>query len=142
MIINTKYHGELEINQGEILHFEKGVPGFPDEKKFIMLPLSDKQTYLIMQSVLNSNVAFVVTSPFNFFPDYDFELENSAVEELELASEKEIQVYTILTVSDPFKETTANLQAPIIINNTNLSAKQVILNDGKYKTKHPIFPKG
>ena len=29
MNIKTKYHGEISINDEEILHFEKGIPGFP-----------------------------------------------------------------------------------------------------------------
>lgn len=142
MMIQTKYHGEIEINTDDVLRFEKGIPGFADEKKFILLPLSDKHTYSIMQSVIHPYIAFVVTNPFNFFHEYDFQLEDLIVEELEMKSEEEVNVFTILTVADPFKNTTANLQAPIIINKSNRKAKQVILNDGKYKTKHPIFPKG
>lgn len=139
MKINTKYHGEVEVN--DILSFEKGIPGFADEKQFALLPLSDDETFFVLQSTVTSELGFILSSPFQFFREYDFQLEEATVEELSLESEKDIAVYTILTVQDPFENTTANLQGPIIINLKNHKAKQVILHNEQYKTKHPIFEK-
>jgi flagellar assembly factor FliW len=141
MKIATKYHREVEINANEILTFEKGIPGFPEEKKFILLPLSDDNTFNVLQSVSTSELAFVLSNPFNFFREYDFKLEDSVVEDLELESAKDVMVYSILTVQDPFEKTTANLQAPVIINSKNRKAKQVILHNEQFSTKHPIFEK-
>lgn len=141
-MIKTKYHGEIEVKDEEILHFEKGIPGFLDEKEFVVLPLSDDQTFSIMQSVNTSFVAFVISSPFNFFKDYEFKLEDGVIEELEIKADKDVLVFSILSVGDPFEKTTANLQAPVVINSSNHQAKQVILNDQRYQTKHSIFQKG
>jgi flagellar assembly factor FliW len=141
MKLNTRYHNEVEIKDEEILHFEKGIPGFPDERKFVVLPLDEDGSFSVMQSVTTSELTFVIASPFGFFQDYDFKLEDSTVEELEIKSENDVIVYSILTVQDPFEKTTANLQAPVIINKANNKAKQVILVDEKYKTKHNLFGK-
>ncbi|WLR55542.1 flagellar assembly protein FliW [Mesobacillus subterraneus] len=139
MKINTKYHGEVEVE--DILTFQKGIPGFVEEKQFSLLPLSDDESYFVLQSVSTPGLAFVLTNPFHFMKEYDFKLEDATVEELNLESEKDVAVYSVLTVQDPFEKTTANLQAPIIINQRNRKAKQVILHDEQYKTKHPIFKK-
>ncbi|WP_226643239.1 flagellar assembly protein FliW [Mesobacillus subterraneus] len=141
MKIATKYHGNVEINSGEILKFEKGILGFHTEKEFILLPLSDDGIFYVMQSVSNGMLAFIISNPFNFFKEYDFKLEDSVIKELELESEKNVVVYSILTVQDPFNKTTANLQAPIIINSKKRKAKQVVLHNEHYNTKHPIFEK-
>lgn len=141
MNINTKYHGSVEINSNEILKFEKGIPGFPEEKEFILLPLSDDDIFYVMQSVSNTQLAFVLSSPFNFFREYDIKLEDSVVQELKLKAENDVLMYSILTVQDPFDKTTANLQAPVIINSKNRKAKQVILHNEHFSTKHPIFEK-
>ncbi|SFB25295.1 MULTISPECIES: flagellar assembly protein FliW [unclassified Bacillus (in: firmicutes)] len=135
----TKYHGEVDIILEEIIHFEKGIPGFGDEKEFVVLPLSDDKTFLVLQSVKNQYLAFVITNPFHFFKEYDFQMEDAEVKELGINDEKEVVVYSILTVQDPFGKTTANLQAPLIVNSSNRKAKQIILNDSELKTKHPIF---
>ncbi|XJZ26950.1 flagellar assembly protein FliW [Bacillota bacterium Lsc_1132] len=141
-MIQTKYHGEIEIDNEDILFFEKGIPGFLDEKEFVILPLSEDGTFSVLQSIASPQLAFLVANPFIFFKEYDFKLEDPVVEELELKTEKEVVVYVILTVADPFEKTTANLQAPIVINIANRKAKQVILNNCSYNTKHPIFQKG
>lgn len=138
-MIKTKYHGEVEIKLEEIITFHKGIPGFPEEKKFVILPLGDDQSFNALQSLSNDALAFIISNPFNFYKEYDFQLEEWIVEELALSSEKDVVVYTILTVEDPFEKTTANLQSPIVINAVNNRAKQVILNDMTYKTKHPVF---
>lgn len=141
-MIQTKYHGEIEMNKNEILYFEKGIPGFLEEKEFVILPLSEDGIFSIMQSVTTPYVALVVSNPFNFIQDYEFQLEDAVVEELKIKTEKDVMVLSILSVREPFEKTTVNLQAPVIINTANHQAKQIILNEEKYKIKHPIFQKG
>lgn len=141
MRLTTKYHNEVEVKESEILHFEKGIPGFPDEKKFVVLPLNEDGSFSVMQSVETAGLALVIVDPFDFFKDYDFKLEDSVIEELGVESEKDVLVYSILTVEEPFEKTTANLQAPVVINKTNNKAKQVILVEEGYKTKHSLFEK-
>ncbi|WP_174728864.1 flagellar assembly protein FliW [Mesobacillus harenae] len=139
MKLQTKYHSEIEIDEKDILTFEKGLPGFSDEKKFIVLPLTEEQIYFSLQSLTTPQLAFIVANPFVFFKSYDFKLEDGVVEELAIESDQDVQVYSVLTVEDPFSKTTANLQAPVIVNMKNKRAKQVILHGETYKTKHPIF---
>lgn len=139
MKLRTKYHGELDINENEIFHFENGIPGFLNEKQFVLLPLKDTP-FMILQSVQTPALGFAMIDPFSYFPAYDIELDEQTVEQLELSSEKEVAIYTILTVADPFDHTTANLQAPIVLNYEKKLGKQVILTNTPYQTKHRLFP--
>ncbi len=139
MKINTKYHGEIEIKDEEIIHFPSGVPGFSEEKSFIIIPFTDDGLLQILQSMVTPGLGFVVTNPFHFFPDYDFELDKDAVEKIQIESEKEINILSILNVQEDFKQTTANLQAPLVINDKKQIGKQVILTKTPYNTKHHIF---
>ncbi|WP_409252009.1 flagellar assembly protein FliW [Bacillus sp. SCS-153A] len=141
MEISTKYHGKIDIKLEETLIFDGGIPGFLKEKRFVLLPLPDNQFFHILQSVETQHLAFVVTDPFIFFKDYDFTIDENTVEFLGNPVEKDIKVLTILTVKEPMSETTANLQAPVIINLSNKKAKQVILNNTDYRTRHQIFSK-
>ncbi|NCU16697.1 flagellar assembly protein FliW [Pallidibacillus pasinlerensis] len=139
MNIQTKYFNEVTINKKDILHFEHGIPGFLEEKEFVILPLTEDNVYFVLQSVRTTELAFVVTNPFLFYKDYDFKLDEAIVEQLDIKQPTDVAVYSILTLQDPFEKTTANLQAPVIVNVKNNKAKQVILNDENYKTKHPLF---
>lgn len=133
MKIDTKYHGEIEVKSEEVLTFEYGIPGFGEEKQFVLLSLPENEWFHILQSVKTPQLGFVVTDPFVFFKEYDFELDQASVELLDNPSEKEVQVLSILTVREVLNETTANLQAPIILNLSNRKGKQVILNNTDYQ---------
>ena len=139
MKINTRFHGEKEITDKEIIHFPKGIPAFEEEQQFVILPIDDQEHIFILQSVTNENLGFVIANPFVFFKEYEFELAESTTSFLELESERDVLLFSILTVQDPFTSTTANLQAPIILNLNNNKAQQVILNLPEYNTKHSIF---
>lgn len=138
MKITTKYHGEMEFSEKDIWHFAKGIPGFPDEQQFILYPLADNEVFSILQSVTNQDIAFVVTSPFVFFPDYDFILDENTVLFLQLEKSSDVLPLVILTLGKTLATSTANLQAPLILNAKNKQAKQVILHDTNYHTKHKL----
>ena len=139
MKIQTKYHGEMELNEEEILHFEKGIPGFPSLTKFIVIPLTEDGLFQVLQSITDAEIGFIITDPFFFKKDYDFVLEDAVVESLDIQQTEEVKVSVIITPKEPFNESTANLQAPVIINKSNNKAKQVILTNTTYLTKHPLF---
>ncbi|WP_445613097.1 flagellar assembly protein FliW [Geobacillus sp. YF-1] len=139
MKVRTKYHGEIDIAEQDIVRFPHGLPGFANEKRFVPLPLADTP-FVILQSVDTPALGFVLIEPFSYFPSYEFELDEATVEQLEIESERDVAVYVILTVADPFHETTANLQAPVVINVRQRTGKQVILTNTAYKTKHRLFP--
>ena len=141
MKIQTKYHGDIEVEQKDILHFEKGIPGFLHEKRFTLLALPDQALFTIMQSVETPELAFVLTSPFSFIDKYEFILDDNTIEQLSIFNQEDISVLTIVTIQEPFEKTTANLQAPIILNVKNNKAKQVILNDSEYQIRYPLFEK-
>jgi flagellar assembly factor FliW len=137
MNIQTKFHGEQEINTDEIIKFSSGIPGFLEEKEFTILPIEGTDLY-VLQSVRSQQVAFIITDPFLIFPQYEFDLRQETIEALGIQSEKEVATFVILTVKEPFQETTANLQAPVIINQNKKLGKQLILTNTSYQTRHKI----
>lgn len=139
MKINTKYHGEIEIEDKAIIVFEEGIPSFENEKQFVILPLEEDSPFLILQSVTTPGLGFVIINPFEYFTDYTIDLSEPTVQKLNIANEEQVAIYTILTVQDPFENTTANLSGPIVINVKEQLGKQVILNTEKYTTKHRII---
>lgn len=140
MKIATKYLGEVEINEDKIIHFEKGIPSFLDEKQFILLPFGEGTPLYILQSVKTPELGFVVVSPFQFFPDYQVKLTDSTIAGLEIEKEEDVALFVILTVQDPFTNTTANLQGPVVINSKKQKGKQIPLSDPNYGTKHLLMP--
>lgn len=66
MKITTKFLGEIEISEQDILKFEHGLLGLEDEKKFVLLPLDADLPLAMLQSINNAEIGFVVAFPFAF----------------------------------------------------------------------------
>jgi flagellar assembly factor FliW len=139
MKISTSYHGDIEIDNQQTLTFNQGIPGFLEETEFVILPLPEAEAFQVLQSIQTKELAFIITDPFQFFLDYDFQLELQEIEKLQLQQAEDAAVYVLLTMSDSMEKITANLQAPVIINTKQQLAKQVILMNTAYETKHRLF---
>ncbi len=140
MLIETRYFGEVDIEEKGIITFVQGLPGFIDEKRFVVIPFAEEETPLsILQSVKTPSLAFVIANPFLFFQDYEFTMPDAVTAQLDIKDEKEVAVFVILTVQDPFDKTTANLKAPLVFNVQKGTGKQIVLNDENYHTKHQFL---
>ncbi len=140
--IKTKYHGEKELQEADVLRFANGLPGFEDEKQFVLLAFPGNTVFYALQSITTPELSFVVTDPFSFFLDYHIKIDDASLEALAIKKEEDVTLLAILTVQEPFEYTTANLQAPIVINKQNQTGRQVILTGTAYETRHALFPSG
>lgn len=136
--IDTKYLGKIEIEKKQIIQFPFGLPGFIEEEEFVILDIPGNEAFQTLQSVATPSLAFIVTNPYQFYLDYTFKLDEQILESLAIESEEDVVVFSIVTLKSPFKTSTLNLKAPIIINSTEKQGKQYILNKDDYSTKAPI----
>lgn len=135
MNIETKFLGEVTIDEDAILTFTEGIPGFPNEKKFVLLPIEADVPLASFQSVETAEIGFLVAYPFAFKSDYSFDLSDADKELLQLEQENNVLVYGIVTLKETFQSSTINLLAPIVINKATKLGKQIILQDND---KHPL----
>lgn len=138
MKIQTKYFDEVKINEADIIQFPNGLPGFLDEKAFVLLNLEDT-VFQVLQSVETADLGFIVVQPFQFKADYRFELDDQVAEQLKIESEADIMILSIVTLKDSLKTSTVNLKAPLIINHKTKVAKQYIIPKTDYTTKEYLF---
>jgi flagellar assembly factor FliW len=137
----TTRFGLVEVNEDNLITFAEGIPGFPQAKKFVLIPHAEDSPFTWLQSADIPDLAFVVTDPWLFFEDYKPVVSEVDLESLNIkdSPQDSLVVFSILTLpGDPHKMT-ANLQAPIIINSSNNMAKQVILVSENYTTKHLLL---
>jgi flagellar assembly factor FliW len=136
MIIKTLRFGELEVDETTIITFTKGPLGFDQYKKWVLV---ENGLLGWLQSIENEELAFVVGNPFEFYHDYNFEVSEAEIKELQILSAEEISVLSIVSVPPRAEEMTINLIAPIVINSKSKEAKQVILNNNSYNVRHYVY---
>ena len=121
----------------EIL-FEKGIPGFENYRYFNVNIIKDNEKFYSIVSKEDDNIGFISISPFDIKKDYEIDLDDEFIKELDIKDEKDVLVICLITLGKSLKDSTANLKAPIIINIKNNRGKQLILQDDKYKIKEPL----
>jgi flagellar assembly factor FliW len=137
-VITTRF-GELEVEQNEIFQIPEGLLGFENLKNFFFIDPNDQTLILWLQSKDDAALAFPVIEPKIFNPDYTLKLLPSELESLELKDLSDASVYCILTIPKQVTEMSANLKAPLIINNKTKKGRQIVLQDNKLELKLPIY---
>ncbi len=141
MRVQSSRFGEFEIEASRALNFTQSLLGFPESKTYVVIEVEDSP-YIWLQSVDESDVAFLATSPFLFFPDYDLVLGDEEQLALDLEDPSQVEVLALLTVhrssGDTLEQITANLLGPIIINTESRQALQLVLDNPTYSTREPL----
>jgi flagellar assembly factor FliW len=140
--INTKYHGEIEYEEKDIMIFKKGIPGFEGLKKFILFPVEGNEVFSILHSIEDESIGLVVTSPFSIVEDYEFKLGEEKTKELQIESYENVVVLNTVTLSSKVENMTMNLKAPIVINIKMKLGEQIILDNPKYSIRYPLSKGG
>ena len=134
--IKTRF-GDVEYNPEHLLTFPIGVIGFPNLRGFVVMPNRKKGPLFWIQSTDDPDMAFVLTDPTNFFPDYAVQLEVAERRILEIDEGDECYPIVVVTVP-PDMNITLNLSAPILFAPKTNRAIQIILEDSPYGTKTPL----
>ena len=137
MKIETTRFGPMEVDPGRVITIPKGMLGFPLHKQFALIATSEESPFYWLQSVDEPSLAFVVCDPTLFVPDYAVVLKGDDKELLGVADEQEI---TTLIVCNKVEELlTGNLQGPIAVSAATRIAKQLVLSEKRWSTRHPLL---
>lgn len=139
MKIKTTRFGELEVDKKDILTLKEGLLGFDSLKKFFIVDPGDQTLILWLQSIEDEATAFPIIEPKIFKPDYSVKLLPAELTSLNLESLADASIYTILTIPKNVTEMSANLKAPLVINNKTKVARQIVLQDSKLEVKWPMY---
>ena len=139
MELQTSRFGKLQVEEGEIISFPKGIPGFEDHTGFLIVATEQDEPFVYLQSVQDGDLAFILSDPFLFYPGYEFELPDAAAAELGVESPEQLSVRCIISLQGDLDKSTINLVAPVIINVEARLGKQVVLGQSPYTTRHPLL---
>ncbi len=136
MNVQTTRFGTVDIDSNRIITFEAGLLGFSSQRKFVLLQPDDDGVFYWLQSVEAQELAFVVTDPSLWIPEYEATIRRDQMKEVELDSLEDAQILVIVNKYD--QTLTGNLQGPIVINLKNYQGIQLVLADKRWTTRHEI----
>ena len=143
MTIQTDY-GAVEYSPEDLITFSDGIFGFPKLTDYLLLRMGeeDDDSILLMLSVEDPNVVFVLINPFFLCPDYSPSLAPHELDCLDVKDSGDLSYYVICVVRDEYLENTVNLKCPLAINPQTRCGIQLILENGSYEYCHRLgdFP--
>ena len=106
--------------------------GFEDEKYYDLEQIDE-----IFYRLKGKNAEFVLVNPFMLRDDYNFDLDDEFAKKMKL-NEKNVFVLNILTVEEPFLESTVNFAGPVIFNTEDKLLGQAVLDKYNYSLARPL----
>jgi flagellar assembly factor FliW len=141
--IQTKYFGEIEYDDAKVILFADGLPGFPDDKRFLLMPEDEPPgIFYWLQSVDDGDVAFTLMDVYQVMEDYNPLVEQEYIEDLGDLAESPLEIFNITVIPEDTKKMRVNLKAPIVINMDSGLGKQVIVSNDDYPIRYMIFEPG
>jgi flagellar assembly factor FliW len=140
--IKTTRFGTISIKKEKTIDMPFGMLGFPDKNKFIILQHRENSPFFWYQSVDDPTLAFVITSPFLFKPDYEIDLEN-AFKEMSWNGDGKtdgLEIYIVVNIPKGLpQKMTGNFIGPILINNKVRQAVQIVISNSPYVHNFPLL---
>jgi len=135
MKIESTRFGTLEVADDKVIGFPKGLIGFPEEKRFVMVHHKGSDVVAWLQSARTPELALPVVSVHQFGPAYPDVPLDDAAERAGLNGSPDDMAALVVLCANPGAQATVNLQAPIIVDAANWTGVQTILEGTKYTTR-------
>ena len=140
-LTSTRF-GELEIDEGDIIDFPAGIPGFEDKHHWILLGDGDN-AIMWMHSAEDGELALPVSTPDSIRSDYNAQIPREILEPIGDVMEGDVAILIVITIPpDRPWDMTANLKAPIVVNKSNRVAMQTIALNDDYDFRCPVLDDG
>lgn len=129
MKLVTRQFGELEFDESIIYHFPSGLPGFEELRNFIIIEDKDTEPLRWLLSVENPNIGLALLDVSLIAPDILRELP---------PEDRSSPAFVVVVLRREPGHSTANLKAPIVLNDAMRTGKQIVLNSDKFSAQYEI----
>lgn len=119
--------------------FPDGLVGFAGPQRFGLSPWGGEGSpFLLLQSLDDPALAFVVVPPAVFFPDYEPEIGDVDAARIGLTSAEDAVLLVIVNVPDDARDATANLLGPVIVSSATRLGVQAVLNPDHWPSRRRL----
>ena len=124
------------------IEFASPMPGFPEHRRFALVRMDEEGFMYELASFDDPRLRFIVVPPTFFFPDYAPEISEETLEALAVDADHldRVLILLVVTVGRTPGDATANLLAPILIDQVSRRAIQVILTGSDLPVRAELIP--
>ena len=129
----------VETGELPVLEFVAPMPGFPAERRFVLVQMDDAGLLYSLTSIDAPELRFLVVPPAPFFADYAVDVDDESLIALGLPDAEDLLVLLVLTAGETPADTTANLMAPIVVAQSSRRAVQLVLGGSGLPVRAPLL---
>ena len=139
MKLFTRDLGEIEIDEKDIVTFTGPIFGFEKYRRFVVLYQEEiVENFIWLQSVEEPELCFILVQPDLITDHYQPQLPKEAKT---LLGDGDWMCWLIVSLREPFQDSTVNLRSPIVVNPELRQAAQFVL-EGNLPIRHPLVREG
>ena len=131
--------GQVEVPDETLLSFPAGMIGFPELERYSILKQREDSVFLWLHAIDEPTLAFPIVLPWVFYWDYEVKLSDEDMAAINVERADQISIYCVVNVGADVRAATINLFSPIVVNNGDRRARQVINTIDGYSTRDRLF---
>ena len=135
--VQTRDFGLLEYDPHATLHFPRGLPGFEDQDRFVLVEQEKLAPVVFLQSLKTADLCFLAVPISAIDPNYELRMTPEDQAALGV-TETDFLCLAILSAADNGR-LTANLLAPVVVNLETRVSVQAVRTDTRYSHRHPLY---
>jgi flagellar assembly factor FliW len=140
-LLQTKNFGPIHYEEDAALDFPRGLPGFEERRRFVVLHFDGTDPLFYLQSLEDSGLCFLTMPVRAVEPSYRLQMapEDMALIGLPPGPPKigrDTFCLAVLSLSE--EGPTANLLAPIVVNLRNRKSVQAVAAESGYSHQQPL----
>lgn len=129
--------GIFTIRVRDVIHFADGLPGFEQNRRFVLLSSPALAPLHVLHHVDGPPASFLAVDPRIVLPDYRTVL--SAIDRTRLGGAEDASLlWLALVTMDAGQGPSVNLRAPIVVNPGCMLGFQVMPHNSLYPLRHPL----
>lgn len=134
--VETSRFGSMQCSSDSVFTFEKGIPGFEDLKKWVLIG-EENDDFFWLQSCEDGDAALPGVFAETFAPEESKKLKERIFKNS--GKNENVSLFLVMTIPSNFMESTLNMKAPIMLDNETKKGAQVIFDDPAIPLKQKIF---
>jgi flagellar assembly factor FliW len=140
MLFETRALGKIEIDAALQFYFPEGIFAFENYRRFALLPTKSGSTFHWLQSLEESQLAFLIMRISDIVPDYQPRVVRDFLALIEAADLSSTEAWGIITVpAGKPEQMTINLQGPVLINRARKLGAQFVSEDPQHHVRTPLL---
>ena len=139
----TRHFGTIQYQEDAVFDFPEGLPGFEDQRQFLLLERPDTRPLVFMQSLSVAGLCFIAVPVRVAKSDYELCMPPEELASLDVDTGrqpeigKEVLCLALVSLQED-RPPTVNLLSPLVINIRTRRGIQSIQADLGYSHQHPL----